>query len=139
MIHPVMFTEEDFGLREVRRICLAFPGANESLSFGRPWFRVKTAFAVFGGGTSGPEPRSFPSGVLFTPDAETRLALLEDPRFFVPGYLGPHGWMGLDLLAAPVDWREVAELVDESYRRTAPRKLVAVLEAHGGPADPPLS
>jgi|tagenome__1003787_1003787.scaffolds.fasta_scaffold20462806_1 hypothetical protein len=139
MAHPVMFSEDDFGLREVRRICLAFPEAHEALSFGRPWFRVKTAFAVFGGGTKGPEKRMFPSGLLFVPDADTRLALLEDPRCFVPGYMGPSGWMGLDLLAAPVDWHEVAELVDESYRNTAPKSLVARLDAEGGPADAGVS
>ncbi|WP_246852694.1 MmcQ/YjbR family DNA-binding protein [Naasia sp. SYSU D00948] len=134
MTHPLMFTEDDFGLAEVRRICLALPGATETISFGRPWFRVKTAFAVFGGGTSGPERRMFPSGLIVHPDADTRLALLQDPRFFVPAYMGPSGWMGLDLLAAPVDWQEVAELVDESYRNTAPRRLVAQLDERAGRA-----
>ena len=134
MEHPRMFEEAQFGLAEVRGICGGFPEAEETLSFGRPWFRTKTAFAVFGGGTSGPEKRMFPSGLLFLPDAGTRLALVQDERFFVPGYLGPKGWLGLDLLAAPVDWQEVAELIDESYRNTAPRRLVALLDADGGPA-----
>ena len=129
MEHPLMFRDDDFGLAEVRQICLALPEATEKISFGRPWFRVKTAFAVFGGGTSGPDKRMFPSGLLIHPDADTRLALLEDPRFFVPAYMGAGGWMGLDLLAAPVDWQEVAELVDESYRNTAPRRLVALLDS----------
>ncbi len=135
MGHPLMFRDDDFGLAEVRRICLALPEAHETISFGRPWFRVKTAFAVFGGGTSGAERRMYPSSLLFHPDADTRLALLEDPRFFVPAYMGPGGWMGLDLLAAPVDWQEVAELVDESYRHTAPKRLVAELDARAGGAD----
>jgi predicted DNA-binding protein (MmcQ/YjbR family) len=137
MSHPLMFTPDEFGLAEVRRICLAFPEAQETISFGRPWFRVKTAFAVFGGGTRGPEKHQYSSGLLVLPDADTRLALLEDPRCFVPGYMGPKGWMGFDLLAAPVDWHEIAELIDESYRNTAPRRLVALLDAEGGPADVP--
>ncbi len=135
MEHPLMFRDDDFGLAEVRRICLALPDAHERISFGRPWFHVKTAFAVFGGGTSGPEKRMYPSSVLFHPDADTRLALLEDARFFVPAYMGRGGWMGLDLLAGPVDWQEVAELIDESYRRTAPRRQVAELDARAGRAD----
>jgi hypothetical protein len=132
MEHPLMFRDDDFGLAEVRRICLALPEAHEMISFGRPWFRVKKGFAVFGGGTSGPEKQMFSSGLIVHPDADTRLALLEDPRFFVPAYMGPAGWMGLDLLAAPVDWQEVAELVDESYRNTAPKRLVAQLDARAG-------
>ena len=134
MTHPLMFDQNDPLLAEVRRICLDFPDSRETVSFGRPWFRVKTAFAVYGGGTSGPEKRYLDSSVLFLPDSETRLALLQDPRCFVPGYLGPKGWMGLDLTAAAVDWQEVAELVDESFRNTAPARVVRLLDRDGGPA-----
>ena len=37
----------------------------------------------------------------------------------------PVFWMGAD----DVDWGEVAELVEESYRGTAPKKLIAELDA----------
>lgn len=131
MEHPRMFDEGDPLLARVRKICLALPEAEEGISFGRPWFRTKTAFAVYGGGTRGPEKAFFPQSVLLLPDADTRLALLEDPRCFVPGYLGPKGWVGVDLTVGDrPDWQWVAELVDESYRNTAPRRLVATLDAH---------
>ncbi|WP_246854469.1 MmcQ/YjbR family DNA-binding protein [Naasia sp. SYSU D00057] len=129
MAHPLMYGEDDFGLAEVRRICLTLPEARETISFGRPWFRVTTAFAIYGGGTSGPEKRDLPASILFLPEENTRRALDQDPRLYVPGYLGPKGWRGLDFRAAPVDWQEVAELVDESYRNTAPRRLVALLDS----------
>jgi hypothetical protein len=129
MEHPVMYADDEAGLAEVRRICLALPEAHETLTFGRPWFRVRKTFAVFGGGTKGPETRMYPSSVILLPDPDTRLALLQDPRAFVPAYFGPNGWMGLDLTAAPVDWQEVSELVEESYRNTAPKRLVAFLDA----------
>ncbi|MFC0680874.1 MmcQ/YjbR family DNA-binding protein [Lysobacter korlensis] len=128
MEHPVMYSGNDFGLAEVRRTCLALPDAHETLTFGRPWFRVKKTFAVFGGGTKGPESQTFPSAVIFLPDPDTRLALLQDQRAFVPAYFGPNGWMGLDLTAEPVDWQEIAELIEESYRNTAPKRLVALLD-----------
>jgi hypothetical protein len=133
MEHPLMFGDDDPGLADVRRICLALPEAQETISFGRPWFRVKTAFAVYGGGTSGPDKRYVPASILFLPEEDTRRALDQDPRFFVPGYVGPKGWRGLDFEAAPVDWQEVAELVDESYRNTASRRLVALLDARSLP------
>ena len=49
-------------------------------------------------------------------------------RFFVPPYVGCHGWAGMWLDVA-VDWDEVAELVEESYRMTAPKRLIRLLDA----------
>ena len=47
-------------------------------------------------------------------------------RFFVPPYVGSKGWIGADLDVGQ-DWDELADLIDESYRMTAPKKLVAQL------------
>ena len=47
-------------------------------------------------------------------------------RFFVPPYVGHHGWVGI-WLDSELDWDEVADLVDESYRMTAPKRLCALL------------
>lgn len=55
---------------------------------------------------------------------ENTALVAEDPgRWFMPAYIGPRGWVGLDLDAAPVDWGEVRALVAESYRRVAPKPL----------------
>jgi predicted DNA-binding protein (MmcQ/YjbR family) len=42
--------------------------------------------------------------------------------------MGPYGWLGLDLTADEVDWNEVRELVDASYRLVAPKKLIKELD-----------
>jgi predicted DNA-binding protein (MmcQ/YjbR family) len=42
--------------------------------------------------------------------------------------MGPYGWLGLDFTAAKVDWAEVRELVDASYRLVAPRKALKLLD-----------
>ena len=47
-----------------------------------------------------------------------------DP-FFYPPYVGSKGWIGIDLRSASLDWEEVAEVVQESYRLVAPRRLSA--------------
>lgn len=66
--------------------------------------------------------------VLLEPDEHE--ALLDDPRVFVPAYLGGSGWLGLDLPDAEAGgWDEVSELIDASYRVTAAKKLVAELDA----------
>jgi predicted DNA-binding protein (MmcQ/YjbR family) len=62
--------------------------------------------------------------VAFKPEAAERPALVRDPRFYVPPYLGPSGWLALDLTVAPVDWTEVAELLEASYRQAALKRML---------------
>lgn len=116
-------------LAALRRICLALPGAAEKTSHGRPTFFTKKIFAVFGGVEKGHHHSGrYDEAVLFLPDPAEAPALLSDERFFTPGYYGPYGWVGLDFTAAPVDWAEVQELVVDSFRQTAPKTLVRVLD-----------
>jgi hypothetical protein len=57
-----------------------------------------------------------------------------DPdRFFRPPYVGHRGWVGLRLDIDP-DWDEVADVVDEAYRRVAPKRLVDQLDTDAAPA-----
>ena len=58
----------------------------------------------------------------------------DETRFFRPPYVGQHGWIGIRLDGAP-DWDELADLVEESYRMTAPKRLLAQLDA-SPPAQP---
>lgn len=131
MAHPIMFDDADPLLERLRRVALAFPGAEEYVSHGRPNFRAGKNFAVFGGSERlGPgEHRRVDGALLVKVEPGELPALDEDPRFFVPAYLGPYGWRGLDLADPDTDWDEVAELVDASYRLVAPRRLVAELDA----------
>ncbi|GAA1401640.1 MmcQ/YjbR family DNA-binding protein [Oerskovia paurometabola] len=124
-------------LVEVRRLALAFPGAQERMSHGRVTFRARLIFAVFSGmtkATASVPVRHYPRSVLVKVDPAEHAALSQDPRFYVPAYYGPAGWLGLDLDAATVDWQEVAELLDMSYREVAGPRLVARLDAEGSPA-----
>lgn len=124
-----MFSEHDPGLAEVRAIALAYPGASEKVSHGRPVFCAPKMFAVYGGSQKGtPEHVRFPYSLLVKVDESDRLALEQDDRIFVPAYLGPFGWLGLDFAATDVDWAEVRELIDASYRMVAPKKLIRQLD-----------
>lgn len=131
MAHPVMFHDDDPGLAELRTICLGYPGAEEKVSHGRPTFRAGKIFAVFSGSEKlrPGHHRQVPSALIVLPDPGDLRALDQDERFFVPAYYGPYGWRALDLAGADVDWTEVAELVDASYRAVAPKKLIAQLDA----------
>jgi hypothetical protein len=131
MAHPLMFSDDDPGLAELRAIALALPGAHEKISHGRPTFRANKIFAAFGGSEklSPGNHRQVPSALIFTPDPVDLPAIEQDPRFFVPAYYGPFGGRAIDLDDPDVDWTEIAELVDASYRMIASKRLLAELDA----------
>jgi predicted DNA-binding protein (MmcQ/YjbR family) len=129
MAHPQMFDDDDPFLERVRQLCAELPATAEKVSHGRPAFFTKKVFVYFGGSLKvDGEWVQHPQSVMVQPDAGDRQALLEDLRTFVPAYLGPSGWIGVDL-DEDTDWTEVAELLDASYRRTAPQRAVAELDA----------
>jgi len=124
MDHPRMYQDDDPLLVEMRRIFLAFPEAVEVEAWGRPTFRAgKKIFGVYTGTDDGRR------GLIFKPDADERAALLGDERFYSPPYFGPSGWLALDLHAASIDWQEVAELADGSYRQVALKRMLKALDA----------
>jgi phosphoribosylglycinamide formyltransferase-1 len=62
------------------------------------------------------------------PEGENRALVASDPhRFYLPRYVGSRGWVGLRLDLQDVDWGEVAELVADSYRLVAPKRLAALV------------
>ena len=124
MAHPRTYRETDLHLDNLRRVCLELPEVTEVEAWGRPTFRAgKKMFAMF----VHQDGHGF--AVAFKPDAAERSALVGDPRFYVPPYLGPSGWLALDLTVASVDWTEVAELLEESYRQVALKRMLTELAA----------
>ncbi|HSK95597.1 MAG TPA: MmcQ/YjbR family DNA-binding protein [Euzebyales bacterium] len=118
-----MYEDDDPLLAKLRKVCLALPESAEVPAWGRPTFRAgKKLFAVY----SGDDAHAF--AVVFKPEPEERPALVGDPRFYVPPYFGAAGWLALDLTIAPVDWGEVAELVECSYRQVALKRMLTALD-----------
>jgi predicted DNA-binding protein (MmcQ/YjbR family) len=121
-----MYGDGDPFLAELRGICLGLPGSVEVEAWGRPTFRAGgKLFAVFSG------TQEHPYAVVFKPEPPERPALAQDQRFYAPPYFGPIGWLALDFTAAPVDWQEVGELVESSYRQVAPKRMLKALEERG--------
>lgn len=108
----------------VRRICLSFPEVVEKPMGGHtaPAFRVRDKIFVFCY-QEGPAAIN----VKGAPGAQEAYVGSDPERFFVPRYTGPKGWIGAYLDDA--DWDEIAELIEESYRLIAPKRLVAELDA----------
>jgi hypothetical protein len=122
-----MTATRDAPLPTLRAICLALPEVTERLSHGEPaWFvRDKKQFLMFA-------DHHHDDRVAFwcaAPEgAQEALVASYPERFFRPPYVGVRGWLGV-YLDVPVDWDEIAVLVEDAYRVVAPKRLAAALDA----------
>jgi hypothetical protein len=115
-------------LATLRTICLALPETTERLSHGEPtWFvQGKKTFVSCA-------DHHHDDRVAFVcaapPGAQQAMVAADPERFFVPPYVGGRGWLGVYLdLDEPVDWDDVADLVEDAYRVVAPKRLVVELD-----------
>lgn len=119
-------TEEDPRLTLFTEICLALPEATRRVQGPHASFSVRDKkFAYFLDNHHGDGIVAMTCKVL--PGDNTALSTANPKRFYLPAYLGPHGWVGLRLDVGPVDWKEVTALVTWSYKRTAPKRLAALV------------
>jgi len=108
----------------VREVCLCLPEAEEYLSHGSPNFRVR-----------GKKGKTFATYVvnhhgdgrialwLNAPSGAQQLYVQAEPKhYFVPPYVGPSGWLGVNLDKG-ISWKRVAQHVREAYEKVAPPAL----------------
>lgn len=105
-------------LRAIRDIALAFPEATERETWGHPTFRVRDKIFV----SYGVDDDGRSSVTMKAAPGEQESLLAEGEPFFFPKYVGPRGWIGV-YVGDDTDWREIAELVIDSYREVAPKTL----------------
>lgn len=109
-------------LEQLRTICLALPEATEGGGVGNPTFRVRDKIFAMQHPVDGR-----PSMWCKAPRGFQEVIVESDPnQFFVPPYVGHHGWVGVWLDVEP-DWSLIADLISDSYRMTAPKRLQALL------------
>ena len=120
MAHPVVITPRlQAATERIRPTALKLPEATERISHGAPTFftaegrRGKTFASVH-------DEREWGEGRLClwaASNPEVRAALIEEKpeRYFVPPYVGHRGWLGLRLDIEPIDWDEVAGVVEDAY------------------------
>ena len=103
-------------LSRLRKLIKTLPETTERLTWGHPTFRVRDKiFATFA------EHDGKPSITVKQKRAKQE-ALCGDSRFFVPSYVGRHGWVGI--FVEEVEWGFIADLVEQAYRLTAPKILL---------------
>ncbi len=107
-------------LEPLREICLALPETSEQAQFGHPvWRAGKQTFAQL-------LMTSARTGIAFWADGESQSLLLDDPRFYVPPYIGHRGWIALDV-SYEFSWDEVRDHLLQSYRHFALQRMLLEL------------
>jgi predicted DNA-binding protein (MmcQ/YjbR family) len=97
-------------LTRMRKICLALPGTEEKLSHGHPTFATsKGIYAVL-------EEYRGELSICVRVGLEVQGAFLADPRYYLTPYTGRLGWVSLKVHAAPLDWKEIAGLLEGSHQ-----------------------
>jgi hypothetical protein len=62
--------------------------------------------------------------VLKAPPGVQEMLVEADPdRFWVPAFVGRHGWIGIRLDLEEPDWDEIGDLVRQAWLMTAPKKV----------------
>jgi hypothetical protein len=120
----VDFDVSDGAMERLRALCLGLPEAVEDEGgLGSPSFKVRGKIFAMRHGMKGR------SSVWCKAPRGLQEALVEEEpgTFFVPPYVGVHGWIGV-WLDIELDWDEVGELVVESYRMSAPKRLIKALD-----------
>jgi hypothetical protein len=109
----------------VREICRALPEVEERVSHGSPTFFVRgKTFASFMDNHHGDGRLAI--WCAGTHEVQDLLVGSDPERFFVPAYVGYRGWIGVRL-DRDLERDEVADLLEDAYRKVAPRRLVDLL------------
>lgn len=103
------------------------PGAEEDWPWGS--IHCKVAGKIFVG-WSRDEDGVMRVGLRTTPELQATL-VASDPRFSIAKYTGKYGGIDVRIGARP-NWAEVEQLIVESYRIVAPKRLVTKLDAELG-------
>ena len=107
----------------VRELCLAFPEAEEFESHGSPNYRARKGrvFAVWALNHHGDGHVGL---WLNTPAMEQSVLLASSRHLYKPPYVGPSGWIGVELNKG-MPWKRVCELTHMAYLNSSPAKLAA--------------
>ena len=101
----------------LRALCLALPDATEAPMRRGPTYRIANKIFAM----ERPQDDAVAVWCKAPPGSQAILTGADPARFFVPPYVGPKGWIGIRL-DRRADWKEVAALIERSYRLIAPKR-----------------
>ncbi len=107
-------------LARVRALCDALPNVTEKSSHGSPGFFVnKKCFAYFLDNHHGDGRLAL--WCMAPPGAQAMLVESEPDHYFVPPYVGHHGWVGVRL-DRDNPWPQIAAVLEAAYDARAAKK-----------------
>ena len=123
-IDPLQSMRGKAVMKTMRKLCLAYPESSETTQFGSPVWQAGTK--TFAWARTHDERLS----LYFWVGVDQQLLLTDDERYSIPAYLGHKGWISLDVTKQH-DAREIADLVLQSYRHFALKRMLVKLDAAG--------
>jgi len=115
-------------LQKVREAALELPETEERVSHGQPTFFVSgKQFAQVRENHHG-DGKTVVCVKTSGLDEQAMLVDSDPNTYSKPAYLGPSGWVSINLAGDDVDWDHVADRIAASWELAAPRRL---LEAGG--------
>jgi predicted DNA-binding protein (MmcQ/YjbR family) len=110
----------------VREIMAGLPETEEFVSHGSPTFRVRgKIFAAYTINHHGDGRVALT--LIAPPGAQAVFTKIRPAVYFVPPYVGPRGWLGVELDKG-LGWDTIAEHVREAYELVAPGALVKAID-----------
>jgi predicted DNA-binding protein (MmcQ/YjbR family) len=110
----------------VREIMASLPETEEFVSHSALTFRVRgKIFASYTINHHGDERVAL--NLMAPPGAQAAFTKIAPKAYFVPAYVGPRGWLGVELDKG-LSWETVCEHVRDAYEMVAPRELVRAVE-----------
>jgi predicted DNA-binding protein (MmcQ/YjbR family) len=114
----------------VRSIVKQYPEVNEVIDgFGHTVFKVRKKSFIFVSEYEG-KP-----GMILRLLHETQDFLVNNTdRYERSAYIGQHGWTSVE--GDKLNWAEIEDLIDEAYRRTAPKTVIKKLNQQDQKVEP---
>jgi hypothetical protein len=119
---PASRKDDGTQLKRLRRLCLSIPGTIEKISHGEPtFFTPKRVFAMFANNHHGDGHIAvwLPAG----PGVQADLIEEAPEIYFRPPYVGPAGWVGVELSKIDDDW--LGSLIREAFSLMAAKDNAA--------------
>ena len=108
-------------LENLRKICLPLPDTTETITWGKPHFRVADKIFCGCGGEGGR------TSLGFKMEMADAAVMVNIPGITKAPYVGNKGWVSLDPSVFD-DWDEIEQMVIGSYRMIAPKRTLKKLD-----------
>ena len=106
-------------IEKTKKLASKLPEVDVSIDgFGHTTFKVgKKSLVLIGGGEDGN------GSISIKADTDTQRALIKRGPWIRTPYIGQHGWVTA-WGDAKLDWKEIAVLLEDAYRASAPKRLL---------------